>query len=129
MTCHRAEPVIAIVDDEAPVRGGLERLVRSSGYDVVSYASGSDFLRSLDVSRPSCVLLDLHMPALSGFDVLKSLRQQPVAIPVIVVSGNLCSKVADQVMALGAAVCLDKPVDAPALFDAISAALNHSSER
>jgi len=118
-----AEQVIAIVDDEAPVRTGLARLVRSRGYRVASYASGTDFLRSLDSSRPDCVLLDLHMPLLGGCDVLKALRTRCESIPVIVVTGNCDGNVQAQVTALGAMVCLNKPVDAPILFDAITSAL------
>jgi two-component system response regulator FixJ len=123
MTCRLAEHLIAIIDDEAPVRAGLERLVRSSGYVVAAYASGVEFLDSLAISRPACVLLDLHMPAISGFDVLAALRHRGECIPVIVVSGNCDPDVAERAGALGAMLCLNKPVDAPALFDAISAAV------
>jgi FixJ family two-component response regulator len=123
MSCQPADKVIAIVDDEAPVRTGLERLVRSRGYRVASYASGTDFLRSLDSSRPDCVLLDLHMPLLSGCDVLKALRTRSEPIAVIVVTGDCDGNVHAQVTALGAMACLNKPVDAAILFDAISSAL------
>jgi FixJ family two-component response regulator len=126
MTCQVGDHLIAIIDDEASVRAGLERLVRSRGYAVASYASGIDFLSSLEAVRPACVLLDLHMPALSGFEVLEALRQQAATIPVIVVTADCCPEIAEQVTALGALACLNKPVDAPALFDGISAALQDS---
>jgi FixJ family two-component response regulator len=123
MSCQPAEPVIAIVDDEAPVRTGLARLMRSRGYQVAGYASGTDFLRSLDSSRPDCVLLDLHMPVLSGCEVLAALRKRSESIPVIVVTGNADADIPQKVTALGAMSCLNKPVDAPTLFDAIDSAL------
>lgn len=128
MDCQTIENVVAIVDDEAPVRAGLERLVRSRGYRVTSYASASDFLRSLDISRPACVLLDLHMPVVNGFDVLAALRERSDSIPVIVVTGNAGPEVAGKVLSMGAIVCLDKPVDAPTLFDAISRALDTAQQ-
>jgi FixJ family two-component response regulator len=121
--------VIAIVDDEAPVRTGLERLVRSRGYRVASYASGTDFLRSLYFSRPDCLLLDLRMPLLSGCDVLKALRTRCESIPVIVLTGDYDGSVHAQVTALGAMICLNKPVDAPILFDAITSALRAASPK
>lgn len=129
MSCQSAEPVIAIVDDEAPVRTGLERLVRSQGYRAAGYASGTDFLRSLDSARPDCVLLDLHMPVLSGCDVLAALRERSESIPVIVVTGNADADVPRKVTALGAMLCLNKPVDASTLFDAINSALRIAEAR
>ena len=126
MNCRRAEHLIAIIDDEDPVRQGLERLLRASGYAVESHASGADFLRSLDTSRPCCILLDLHMPAVTGIDVLKALAQQAAAIPAIVVTADCTPVTLQRVMSLGARECLNKPVDAATLLDAISAALRNS---
>jgi FixJ family two-component response regulator len=123
MSRQPAEWLIAIVDDEALVRTVLERLVRSRGYRVASYASGRDFLDSLDSSQPDCVLLDLHMPMLSGYDVLAALRGRCESIPVIVVSANIDANVPHKATALGAIACLNKPVDAGILFETITSAL------
>ncbi len=65
-------PLIAIVDDDAPVRISLSRLLRSSGYAVATFESGDAFLEGLDPpSRdllPDCLVLDLHMPGRNGFE-------------------------------------------------------------
>ena len=62
-----AHPRIAVVDDEASVRTALGRLLRLAQYDVKAFASGEEFIDSLATHRPSCVLLDIHMPAMTGF--------------------------------------------------------------
>ena len=61
--------LLAVVDDDADVRMALTRLVRSAGFAVETFACGAEFLRSVDDHEPDCVVLDLHMPDMSGFDV------------------------------------------------------------
>src|SRR5215208_2410108 len=68
-------PTVAIVDDEEPVRRALKRLMVSSGITVEAFASGAEFLDSLATRRPDCLVLDLNMPGLSGFDVQARLAQ------------------------------------------------------
>ena len=63
------------MDDEEPVRRALKRLLVSSGITVEAFASGAEFLDSLATRRPDCLVLDLHMPGLSGFDVQARLAQ------------------------------------------------------
>ena len=61
--------LLAVVDDDDDVRVALRRLVSSAGFAVETYASGAEFLRSVDDHEPDCVVLDLHMPRMSGFEV------------------------------------------------------------
>ena len=61
-------PLLAVVDDDADVRVALTRLVSSAGFAVETFASGSEFLKSVDDHEPACVVLDLHMPEINGFD-------------------------------------------------------------
>jgi len=63
---------VAIVDDEEQVRKALMRLLRASGLDAESYASGKDFLEASALREPDCVLLDLHMPRMTGLQVLRA---------------------------------------------------------
>ena len=125
MSCRREEHLIAVVDDENPVRQGLERLLRASGYAVDGYASGADFLRSIDACRPCCVLLDLHMPVVTGFDVLAALARQSPSVPAVVVTADCTPRIVKQVADLGATACLNKPVDDLALLDAIGIVLRN----
>ena len=62
-------PLVAVVDDEDAIRKALKRLLRSAGMGVETYASGSEFLASLASHKPSCVVLDIRMPGMTGFDV------------------------------------------------------------
>jgi FixJ family two-component response regulator len=61
--------LLAVVDDDEYVRVALTRLVSSAGFAVETFASGATFLRSVEDHEPHCLVLDLHMPEMSGFDV------------------------------------------------------------
>lgn len=122
-------PLVAVVDDEDDVRQALRRLLRSAGFDVLAYESGSEFLRHAARSLPECVVLDLRMPGPSGFDVQSSLREQNLMIPVVVVTGNESSQSRQEALDRGADAYLCKPVDGDALIDAVLAAIErHRSE-
>jgi FixJ family two-component response regulator len=113
---------VAIVDDEPAVRRALERLMRVAGYEVRSFASGGDFLAGTQADPPDCVVLDVHMPGMGGFDVQETLRDRGSAVPVVVITGYDCAEARDEAMACGAYACLCKPVDGPALIDTIQRA-------
>lgn len=121
MDQHR--PRIAVVDDEEPVRKALQRLLRSVGMDVETYASGSDFLEAKPIEQPDCVLLDLHMPGLNGFDVQARLGRSARRIPVVIITGHDTPESRQRALAGGAAAYLLKPVDGQLLLDAIHAAI------
>jgi FixJ family two-component response regulator len=114
-------PRIAIVDDENSVRKALERLLRSAGLDVESFSSGQDFLDA-DESSVDCLVLDLHMPNLSGFDVLQELDRRSNKLAVIVVTGHDTPEARARVLAGGAAAYLLKPVNDEVLLEAIATA-------
>ncbi|MGH8038174.1 MAG: response regulator transcription factor [Stenotrophomonas sp.] len=122
-------PVVAVVDDEDDVRLALRRLLRSAGFDVLAYESGSEFLRHAARSLPDCVVLDLRMPGPSGFDVQTALHAQQLSIPVVVLTGDDSSESRRQALALGAASYLCKPVDGDALINATQAAIEHRARK
>src|SRR5438067_411982 len=103
--------VIAVLDDEAKMRLALARLLKTHGYDVEPFESGDDFLKAVESDRPDCVLLDLHMPRTTGFDVLESMFSMRAGVPLIVITGHHESAHADRVRYLGAADSLPKPRD------------------
>ena len=113
---------IAVVDDEEPVRKALMRLMCSTGLSVETFASGPEFLKSLETRLPDCVVLDLQMPQMNGFNVQASLAQKCAALPVIIVTGHDFPKARERAMASGASAFLRKPVHDRTLLDAISAA-------
>ena len=110
---------IAVVDDEEAVRKALDRLLRSAGMDVATFASGTLFLDSLSTRQYDCLILDLHMPEVNGFDVQAQLAELESLLPVIVITGHDTPEACVRARAGGAAAYLLKPVDERTLLNAI----------
>jgi FixJ family two-component response regulator len=115
-------PLIAVVDDEEPVRKALKRLLRAAGLDAEGYASGQDFFAA--ERRADCVVLDLHMPVMSGLQILRRIRQTTKRLPVVVITAHDQAETREECIAAGAAAYLRKPLDERLLLNAISAALS-----
>lgn len=115
--------MVAVVDDEDDVRQALHRLLRSAGFEVLVYGSGSDFLRHAEDSAPDCLVLDLHMRGQSGFEVQEVIAQRHLPIPVVVLTGNDTPENRARAQANGAREYLCKPVDDEALISAIVSAM------
>jgi len=125
----RIRPLIAVVDDEEPIRRALCRLIRAAGLDAEAFSCGAAFLASVDGNAPDCVVLDLHMPGMSGFDVLARLADLGPSVPVVAITGYDTPEARERVLATGATAYLNKPVDADALLDAIASALAVGADR
>lgn len=119
--------VIAVVDDEAKMCVALTRLLKFHGYDVECFASGDDVLKAVPSARPDCMLLDLHMPRTTGFDVLASIFSMHLEVPIIVITGHDEPGNAERVRSLGAKDYLLKPVDESTLIEAIQRACHSGS--
>jgi FixJ family two-component response regulator len=119
----QCETLLAVVDDDEDVRAALTRLIGSAGFAVESFASGGAFLRSVADHEPACVVLDLHMPEISGFDVQRSLGASHAAVPVVVITGHDTPQSRARAAKLGAKAYLCKPVNDEALLAAIDAAI------
>jgi len=120
---------VAVVDDEAPVRKALGRLLRLADYTVVGFASGEEFLASLGTRRPDCVLLDLHMPGLSGLQVEQQLREAGAALPVVFITANDKAELARQGLDPGGTSVLHKPFSADEMLGAVGAAIDACAVR
>jgi len=119
--------LLAVVDDDADVRVALTRLVSSAGFAVETFASGAEFLRSLEDHEPDCLVLDLHMPEMSGFDVQSALATGHANVPVVVITGHDTPESHARAVQLGARAYLCKPVDDEALLEAIDTAIGGAS--
>ena len=113
---------VFIIDDDASARAGLTRLVQAAGYEAQSYAHASDFLTAV-VEAPACVVLDMRMPGLGGADVMSALAAKGVSFPVIIVTADEEPGMRHRMRERGAVALFRKPVDGPALLDAIAWAL------
>jgi FixJ family two-component response regulator len=116
-------PVIAVLDDEPQMQKALRRLLATHGFHVEAYGRGKDLLAALPAHPTDCLVLDLHMPEMSGFDLLAVFVAQPVALPIVVITGHDDPVTKERVLALGASAYLKKPVDEAALLSAIEIAL------
>jgi FixJ family two-component response regulator len=117
----REKPLVAVVDDEEPIRRALERLFRSAGLETETFASGAAMLEDLARREPDCVVLDLHMPGMSGFELQGLLAQRARRIPVVVLTGQDTPETFARATAGGASAYLRKPVDGDALLAAVLA--------
>jgi FixJ family two-component response regulator len=117
-----AKKVIAILDDEPAMRKALRRLLTSCGFHVEEYERGEELIAASGSNSLDCLLLDLHMPGLNGFDVLETWRSRRIAVPVIVITAYDEPGMAERVLALGASAYLKKPAEKQALLAAIEAA-------
>ena len=115
-----ARPLVYVVDDEEPVRKALSRLLSASGLRVDTFSSGTAFLDAARLKAPDCAVLDLHMPGLTGVDVLQKMTGAGLNVPAIVITAHDAPESKAQCMAAGAIEYLCKPIDAGALLDAIA---------
>ena len=113
---------IAIVDDDASVRKALARLLTASSFNIETYGSARDFLASLKAGRPDCLVVDLHMPELTGFDLQRQLARIGINIPTIVITAYNEPGLRERCQSAGAAAFLLKPLDGSTLIGVINAA-------
>ena len=118
-----AKRYLALVDDEATIRTALARLLRLAGFEVSEFFSGERFLISLGLRYPDCVILDVHMPGLSGLDVQARLRAAHIRIPVVFMTGAHDLALERVAQEAGGAWLLRKPFSEPELLHAIRSAL------
>jgi FixJ family two-component response regulator len=116
-------PRIIIVDDDAEVREATASLIQSLGYEVDTFASAQEFLDSGRVSQSACLITDVQMPGMSGFDLRQQLIADGHRIPIIFMSGLLGENIREKALKAGVIGFLHKPVDVPLLFECIKRAL------
>ncbi len=110
---------IAIVDDDQSVRKALARVLTADEIETSTFASGAEFLASLPGQIPDCLMLDLQMPGMNGFEVQQALKDAGLATPVIVITGHADSRIRKKSLDAGALACLVKPVDMSVLLETI----------
>lgn len=114
---------IATIDDEAPVRVALARLLRLAAYEVTSFESGEAFLASLATSCPDCAIVDVHMPGLNGFEVRERLRAGHADLPLIFITASDDVALDEAARGAGAVRLLRKPFSGDELLAAVALAL------
>ncbi len=115
---------VLIVDDDADFRHSLARLFHSIGVDVQTFGSGAEFLAHAPEDGPTCVLLELQMPEMSGSQVQEELARTGTEIPIVFLTGHGTISAGVQAMKRGAVDFLEKPVDELRVCGAIERALS-----
>jgi FixJ family two-component response regulator len=120
--------VVYVIDDDESIRRALQRLLRSADFEVRVFASAEEFLQSGNLDERACVVLDIRMPGLTGFDLQEKLASMGIRMPVIIVSAFDDADSRERARKLGAVAFFRKPVDGQALIDAIhwAAGIAHS---
>ena len=117
-------PLPSIVDDDLSVRRALRRLVQGAGYSVETFASALEFLDSCRPGRVACLVLDIHLDKMSGFDVHARLAAAGAAIPIIFITAHDDAPTRERPRHAGVVAYLPKPFDKRALLDAIACAVD-----
>jgi FixJ family two-component response regulator len=120
------EPTVFVVDDDASVRRGLQRLLRSAGYRTETFASAREFLERSGPDGHGCLVLDVRLPGPSGFDLQAALAASEDPMPIIFITGHGDAEMAARAMKSGAVDFLAKPFDDRDLLAAIERALTRA---
>ena len=112
-------PTISIVDDDLSVRRALRRLVQSAGYAVETFASAHDYLDATPRARGGCLVLDIHMEGMNGFELQERLASDRRSVPIIFMTAHDDPRTRERIGKAGAAGYLSKPFDPEALLDEI----------
>jgi len=123
-----ASPTIFVVDDDASFRNAIAHLLHAGGYAVQAFASATDFLESFRGCTPGCVLLDVHMPGLTGLELQSALARAENPLPIVFVTGQGDIPTSVQAMRAGAEDFLTKPIRKAVLFPAITRALARDAQ-
>jgi FixJ family two-component response regulator len=122
-------PIVFVVDDDADVRSALKDLIESVGLEAITFASTMEFLRHEFPDEPSCLVLDVRLPGLSGLDFQAELIRARVSIPIIFITGHGDIPMTVKAMKAGAVEFLAKPVREQDLLDAVHVAIERDRAR
>ena len=114
--------IVHIVDDEDSIRRSTSFLLKTSGFEVATYESGVEFLKSLSQAKTGCILLDVRMPVMDGLEVQTKLQDKGCSMPVIILTGHGDISLAVKAMKSGAVDFIEKPFSNDMLLAAIEAA-------
>jgi FixJ family two-component response regulator len=125
LVLEHAKPIVFVVDDDMSVRDSLKLFIESVGWQPETFASGREFLSYRGAAAPSCLVLDVNLPDLSGLD-LQTLVADRTGMPIIFISGYGDVPMTVRAMRAGAMECLTKPLHADVLLHAIGNAIERS---
>ncbi len=120
---RRQEILVAVIDDDDPFRTALIESLCSFGYGVRAFASGEEFLTANTEEPCDCVITDIQMPGMSGYDLQRQIATNEAKSPVIMITARADSGLEAKALAHGALCLLRKPFEVEALIDCLKKAL------
>ncbi len=118
-----SKPLIAVVDDDLSVRTSLARLLRSAGYAVQFFGSAPEFLESIATAIPQCLVLDVQMPGMNGFELQSRLRALGQQMPIVFMTAHDTPQTRASASQSGAVGLLFKPFNDTALLELLARAM------
>jgi FixJ family two-component response regulator len=115
--------MVAVIDDDEALRAALQRLLKSAGFSVRSFASAEDFLDGGQLHETGCLITDIRMPGMSGLDLQAKLNAEHCQIPTIFITAHGDETLRLQAMKGGAVKFLAKPFDGAILLESVRVAL------
>ena len=125
---NEKNPFVIVVDDDASIRDSLRDLIGSAGLNVQTFASAQEFLTSPRPDVPTCLVLDVQLPGLSGLDLQQELAKVDAQIPIIFITGHGDIPMSVRAMKAGAIEFLTKPFRDEDLLNAIEQAINRGRQ-
>ena len=123
------QAVVFVIDDDEDLRDGLSNLMRSVGLQVRAFASAMDFLKSSLPDTPSCLVLDVRLPGVSGLDFQSELIRKNIGMPIVFMSAHGDIPMTVRAMKAGAVEFLPKPFHDQSMLDAVHSALEKDRQR
>jgi two-component system response regulator FixJ len=118
------KPLVHLVDDEEAIRRSAGFMLKTAGFRVRPFVSGVELLKHVRTLEPGCILLDIRMPGMDGLEVQQALREQGVALPIIIMTGHGDISVAVKAMKAGAVDFIEKPFEKSVLLSALEQGLS-----
>jgi FixJ family two-component response regulator len=115
---------VALVDDDASVRRALARLLSASSFEITTFGSAHEFLKSVEAAPPECLVVDLQMPEITGLDLQRHLLRAGINIPTIVITAYNEPGLRERCQSAGASAFLVKPLDGKTLIGEINTAIH-----
>jgi FixJ family two-component response regulator len=125
---HKKLPLISIVDDDRSVVEAMISLIQSVGYKAKGFRSAEEFLKSRQLLNTACLILDVRMPSMGGFELQRRLLAGNYQIPIIFITACDSDDVRSQALQAGAVGLLGKPFSQESLFQAVRSALQNQHD-